>query len=171
MELPVNGQEAITAYLRQMKFRKRIIGGVDEEDTLDKIEHVNGMYRDLVENLQGRIDAMQKDMQRYEAERTELIVQARHEAEKIIMQAKVQAEALAEQKEHEIDRRLAVRRAEIEQLVIQRRDMEAEMDNFTLQMKTTLRLIAGDLGQILKLAGGLDGKTDYCRIEDGAGDV
>lgn len=171
MELPVAGQEAITAYLRQMKFKKKIIGGVDEDDALDKIEHVTGMYRDLVEDLQGQIESMQQDIQRHEAEREELLVRARRDAEKIIMQAKMQADSLAEQKEHEADRQLAGRRSEIEQLAKRRRDMEAERENLMLNMKATMRLIASDLDQMLKLAGGLDGKMDDYRKAKDAGDV
>lgn len=163
MELLVARQEAITAYLRQMKFKKKAFGGVDEEDALDKIEHVTGMYRDLVIDLQGQIEAVQQNIQRLETERTELVVRARHEAEKIITQAKVQAEAIAEQKEYETDCQLAGKRTDIEQLSKLHKDMEAEMDNLTFQMKTTVRLIAEDLEQILRLAGGLDGKIDNCR--------
>ncbi|RFZ75639.1 hypothetical protein DS742_27915 [Lacrimispora amygdalina] len=167
MELSIIGQEAIAAYLRQMKFKKRTFGGVDEDDALDKIEHITGMYRDLAEELQGQVEEMQQDIQRQEAERAELIARARREAEKIIMQAKV----WAEQKEHETDRQLAGRRAEIEQLAKQRRDMETEMNNLLLQMKATIRLISGDLGQMLRLAGGVERKMDDGRTGNDAGNV
>ena len=171
MELRVDGQKAIINYLRQIRFKKKALGGVDEEDVLDKVEHVAKMYTDLIEGLQGQIESLQQDRLQFENERTELIVRVRREAEKIITQAKVQAEALADQKEREIDRNLAGRRAEIEQLTKRRRDMEAEMDTLVIQMKTTMRLIAGDLGQMLKLTSGLDSKMDYRRTGNDAGGV
>lgn len=174
MELSITGQEAILSYLRQVKFKKRVIGGVDEEDALDKIEHVTGMYKDLVVDLQGQLEAMQQEIQRYEgyeAARTELVVRANREAEKIITQAKVQAEKLVEQKERETERQLAGRRAEIEQLAQQRKSMEVEMDNLVMQMKTTVRLIAGDLSQMLKLASELESKIGRTQTGNDAGGV
>lgn len=167
MELLVAGQEAIAAYLRQMKFKKKFIGGIDEDDALDKIEHITGMYRDLAQDLQGQVEEMQQYVQRQEAERAELIVRAKRDAEKIIMQVKV----WAEQQEQETNRQLAGRRAEIEQLAKRRRDMEAELDNLMLQIKATLRLITGDLGQMLQLAGEVEKKMDDGRTGNDAGNV
>ncbi len=77
MERIATGQEAITAFLRKMQFKKRIIGGVEEEDVLDKMEHVTKMYQDLIENLkrqnvslkqenshlQDRVEQLQKENQ------------------------------------------------------------------------------------------------------------
>ncbi|WP_139257427.1 hypothetical protein [Desulforamulus aeronauticus] len=47
MEIATTYQSQITAFLCQMKFKKRIIGGVDEEDVLDKIKHITEMYKDV----------------------------------------------------------------------------------------------------------------------------
>ena len=186
MELMPTGEKAITAYLRQMKFNRKVVGGVDEESVLDQIECITKMYRDLIEGLQRQVEQLQnagnekdrrlsslqmerdailqqnellaaknKDivnfMQRNESQRTELVAKAQREAQKILMQAKIQAENLVAEKEREI-----------EQLTRRRKAMEVELDNLMLQMKTTMRVVVGDLGQMLNLVNGLDGKLDRC---------
>ena len=184
-----SGQEAITSYLRQMKFKRKVIGGVDEEDVLDKIEHITKLYKSLIEDLQSQVEQLQKSgkeqeerlsllqiernsviqerealtaktqelvsvMQRNEREHVELVAQAEREAQKILMQARIQAENLAAQKEREI-----------EQLTRRREVVENKLDDLILQIKATIRLIAGDLGQMQNLANGIEGKLD--RYRDG----
>ena len=51
MEIKTTNQTSIAAFLHQMKFKKKIIGGVDEEDVLDKITHIINIYNDLTEDL------------------------------------------------------------------------------------------------------------------------
>lgn len=44
--------EAIADFLCGMKFKTKLIGGIEEEDVLNKIEHITKLYQDLVEVVQ-----------------------------------------------------------------------------------------------------------------------
>ena len=56
-----NDQTSIAVFLRQMKFKKKAMGGVDEEDVLDKIKHITRMYQDLTETFQHQNASLQQD--------------------------------------------------------------------------------------------------------------
>jgi len=46
-----NGMEVITQYLRNMDFKKSVMGGCDKEDVLDKIEELTGLYKQYIDGI------------------------------------------------------------------------------------------------------------------------
>lgn len=61
MKMSLSGQAEITNFLCQMDFRKKTIGGVDEEDVLDKFEHLTKLYESWIKSMQQEIDDAKKD--------------------------------------------------------------------------------------------------------------
>ena len=51
-------EERIASRLQQMKFRKRILGGVDEADVWEKIRLLNDMYKEAWIAERARYDAL-----------------------------------------------------------------------------------------------------------------
>ena len=51
-------EERIAGWLKQVKFRKRIIGGVDEADVWKKISELNDMYTQGLIAERARYDAL-----------------------------------------------------------------------------------------------------------------
>lgn len=43
-----NGQQGIAEWLEKVRFRKRLLGGVDEADVWKKLEELTGLYRDAI---------------------------------------------------------------------------------------------------------------------------
>ncbi len=48
----------IIAWIKKLKFRKKLIGGVDEEDVLKKIDELNRLYEAALLNERARYDAL-----------------------------------------------------------------------------------------------------------------
>ena len=55
------GQSEIAAWLKRVKFKKRLFGGVDEADVWRKIEELNALYEKLLLQERGRQDAGEAD--------------------------------------------------------------------------------------------------------------
>ena len=55
------GQSEIEAWLKRVKFKKRLFGGVDEADVWRKIEELNALYEKLLLLERGRQDAGEAD--------------------------------------------------------------------------------------------------------------
>ena len=55
------GQSEIAAWLKRVKFKKRLFGGVDEADVWRKIEELNALYEKLLLLERGRQDAGEAD--------------------------------------------------------------------------------------------------------------
>jgi DNA repair exonuclease SbcCD ATPase subunit len=91
-------QETITVYLRQMKFKKRTIGGVEEEDVLDKIDHITTMYRDLSERLRNQNSSLQQETRSLRSQVEEL---RKSELEKNARLSSLQAERSSMQLEYQ----------------------------------------------------------------------
>ena len=51
-------EEKIAAFLRTMKFRRKIFGGVDEKDAQQKIEALNELYQEALLAERARCDAL-----------------------------------------------------------------------------------------------------------------
>ena len=51
-------EERISSWLGQVKFRKRILGGVDEGDVWEKIRLLNDMYKEAWIAERARYDAL-----------------------------------------------------------------------------------------------------------------
>ena len=51
-------EEKISEWLKQVKFRKRLFGGVRESDVWKKISELNDMYRDALIAERARYDAL-----------------------------------------------------------------------------------------------------------------
>ena len=51
-------EERIAAWLQNVKFRKRIVGGVDETDVWEKIRALNDIYREAWIAERARYDAL-----------------------------------------------------------------------------------------------------------------
>ena len=58
MNLPEKQEESITDYLKQMKFRRKIFGGVDERDVWQKIEQLNELYKQALFAERVRYDTL-----------------------------------------------------------------------------------------------------------------
>lgn len=50
--------EDIVQWIKKLKFKKKIFGGVDEADVLKKIEELNGLYEKALLNERARYDAL-----------------------------------------------------------------------------------------------------------------
>jgi len=50
--------EEILKWIRDLKFRKKLIGGVDEEDVLKKIDELNSLYEKALINERMRYDTL-----------------------------------------------------------------------------------------------------------------
>ena len=55
---PRDQEEKISEWLKQVKFRKRLFGGVRESDVWKKISELNDMYRDALIAERARYDAL-----------------------------------------------------------------------------------------------------------------
>ena len=51
-------EEKIAAFLQGLKFRRKIFGGVDEQDALRKIEALNDLYKEALLAERARCDAL-----------------------------------------------------------------------------------------------------------------
>lgn len=51
-------QQKIAEWLRKVKFRKKLVGGVNEEDVWQKIEQLNEMYEAALSAERARYDAL-----------------------------------------------------------------------------------------------------------------
>ncbi len=58
LRLPPEYEERVTGWLKKVKFRKRIFGGVSETDIWKKISELNDMYRDALIAERARCDAL-----------------------------------------------------------------------------------------------------------------
>ena len=58
MNLPEKQKESITDFLKQMKFRRKIFGGVDERDVWQKIEQLNELYKQALFAERVRYDTL-----------------------------------------------------------------------------------------------------------------
>ena len=56
--LPPEHEERIVAFLQNVKFRKKIFGGVNEKDVWQKIETLNDMYKQALVAEWARYDAL-----------------------------------------------------------------------------------------------------------------
>ena len=54
-------QEDIVQWIKKLKFKKKLIGGVDEADVLKKIEELNSLYEKALLNERARYDALLKE--------------------------------------------------------------------------------------------------------------
>ena len=61
MSLPETHEEKIADFLKQMKFRRKIFGGVDEKDVLQKIEQLNELYKQALFAEQVRYDTLLRE--------------------------------------------------------------------------------------------------------------
>ena len=55
---PPEYQQQIESWLKQVKFRRRLFGGVDETQVWTKIRELNDMYRDALIAERARCDAL-----------------------------------------------------------------------------------------------------------------
>ena len=53
--------EDIIRWIRKLKFKKKLIGGVDEADVLKKIEELNMLYEKALLNERARYDALLRE--------------------------------------------------------------------------------------------------------------
>ena len=51
-------EDRIAAWLQEVKFRKRVLGGVDEADVWEKFRALNDMYREAWIAERARYDAL-----------------------------------------------------------------------------------------------------------------
>jgi len=58
MRLPETHEERIAAFLKQVKFRRKIFGGADEKDVWQKIEQLNELYKQALIAERARYDAL-----------------------------------------------------------------------------------------------------------------
>lgn len=54
--------EDISKYLQNLKFKKKLFGGVDEADVWKKIEALNLEYKELYEFQQNKIDILEEKL-------------------------------------------------------------------------------------------------------------
>ena len=51
-------EQKIAEWLKRVKFRKRVFGGIDEKDVWKKIGELNDMYREALIAERARFDAL-----------------------------------------------------------------------------------------------------------------
>lgn len=51
-------QEKIAEWLKKVRFRKKLFGGIDEQDVWQKIEQLNEMYESALSAERARYDAL-----------------------------------------------------------------------------------------------------------------
>lgn len=51
-------QAEIVQWIKRLKFKRKLIGGVDEADVLKKLEELNGLYEKALLNERARYDAL-----------------------------------------------------------------------------------------------------------------
>ena len=56
--LPPEHEERIVAFLQNVKFRRKIFGGVDERDVWQKIEQLNELYKQALFAERVRYDTL-----------------------------------------------------------------------------------------------------------------
>ena len=61
---PPEHQQQIERWLREVKFRKRIIGGVDETHVWTKIRELNDIYQEALIAERARCDALLAEQKR-----------------------------------------------------------------------------------------------------------
>ena len=61
----------IVTWIRKLKFKKKIFGGVDEDDVLKKIGELNSLYETALLNERARYDALLAQYQGGDAENGE----------------------------------------------------------------------------------------------------
>lgn len=52
--------EEISKFIQNMKFKRKIFGGIDEIDALKKIEKLNLEYKELYQIQQAKIDILEE---------------------------------------------------------------------------------------------------------------
>lgn len=57
-ETPTPEQEKIAAWLKSVRFRKKLLGGVDEADVWKKLSELNSLYEAALTAERNRCDAM-----------------------------------------------------------------------------------------------------------------
>lgn len=62
-EITSKTHEDIINWVKKLKFKKKLFGGVDEEDVLKKIWELNGLYEKALLNERARYDALLKEYQ------------------------------------------------------------------------------------------------------------
>lgn len=96
--------QQISEYLRTMKFKKRALGGCDEEDVLKHFERVVGLYERAMENQQSELVCREAELEQQRAS-FEAQVQARQ----------AELEAVGSTRSQEVEQELALRRESLEQ--------------------------------------------------------
>lgn len=54
--------EDISKFIKEMKFKKKLFGGVDELDVWNKIESLNSEYKELYEIQQTKINILEEKL-------------------------------------------------------------------------------------------------------------
>lgn len=54
--------EDISKFIKEMKFKKKLFGGVDELDVWNKIESLNSEYKELYQIQQTKIDYLEEKL-------------------------------------------------------------------------------------------------------------
>lgn len=54
----------IVQWIKKLKFKKKMFGGVDEDDALKKIEELNSLYESALLNERARYDTLLKEARR-----------------------------------------------------------------------------------------------------------
>ncbi|MDO5123134.1 MAG: hypothetical protein Q4D44_00525 [Eubacteriales bacterium] len=57
-DTPASPWQTVTGYLKKLRFKRRVFGGVDEADVWRKIEKLNGLYEDALRAERLRYDAL-----------------------------------------------------------------------------------------------------------------
>lgn len=63
-----SGMEEVKNYLRQLEFKRKLFGGCDKEDVLQKMHTVTMMFREQISQREEELEAVQKKMAQQEAE-------------------------------------------------------------------------------------------------------
>lgn len=57
-------QEEIIRWIKNVKFKRRIFGGIDEADVLKKLEELNSLYEKALLNERARYDALLQEQRK-----------------------------------------------------------------------------------------------------------
>lgn len=119
-------QKSITAFLCSMKFKPKWIGGIDEEDVLNKIEQITKLYREWVTLLQDQNTALQQEnsLLQHQLKQHQ---QELHTTEEHLSALRKDADAMQQE-----DRKLKAKTQELIDL-IRRQDSEREALFSTIQ--------------------------------------
>lgn len=149
----LEGLSEIARYIEEMEFKKKSLGGCSEEDVMEKIGDICGMYEDLIRELcdtQSQLeDSAQKRQAEYQKKSTELL-ESMNQIQEYREHAVTRAEEEAAQILEETQKRAKEEEKKIAALQERYTRALQEYKKKTEQLKQEGEAFSGKVREILK---------------------